>query len=138
MAAAVTGENVCKGKGVEMAKSLVVVESPAKAKTITKFLGQGYSVLASLGHVRALPSKTGSVDISKDFEPNYQVLPQSRKFLQEMKAALKGCEDLYLATDLDREGEAIAWHIVNALNLNGTGKKGRPLLKRITFHEITR
>lgn len=121
-----------------MAKSLVVVESPAKAKTITKFLGKGYLVLASLGHVRALPSKAGSVDIKNDFEPKYQILPRSRRFLKEMKAALKECEELYLATDLDREGEAIAWHIVNVLNLNGSGKKDSPKIKRITFHEITK
>jgi len=121
-----------------MAKSLVVVESPAKAKTISKFLGKEYSVLASLGHVRALPSKKGSVDIGKDFEPKYQILPQSRKFLKEIKTSLKGCEELYLATDLDREGEAIAWHIVNALQLGGKGKSDAPLLKRITFHEITK
>jgi DNA topoisomerase-1 len=94
--------------------------------------------MASLGHVRALPSKTGSVDISKDFEPKYQILPRSRKFLKEMKTALKGCDELYLATDLDREGEAIAWHIINALNLNGSIKQSGPLIKRITFHEITR
>jgi DNA topoisomerase-1 len=121
-----------------MAESLVVVESPAKAKTIIKFLGKGFSVLASLGHVRALPSKTGSVDISKDFEPKYQVLPQSRKFLNQMKTSLKDCRELYLATDMDREGEAIAWHLVNALHLNGSSRKDGPLIKRITFHEITK
>jgi len=121
-----------------MAESLVVVESPAKAKTISKFLGNEFSVLASLGHIRALPSKTGSVDINKDFEPKYQILPQSRKFLNQMKASLKDCKEVYLATDMDREGEAIAWHLVNALHLNGSTKKDGPLIKRITFHEITK
>jgi DNA topoisomerase-1 len=95
-----------------------------------------------MGHVRALPSKSGSVDISKDFEPRYAVLPQSKKHLDKIEKALRHCGTVYLATDMDREGEAISWHLTVSLGLgNGTppARKGRPLeVKRIVFHEITR
>ncbi|MDY6857514.1 MAG: type I DNA topoisomerase [Thermodesulfobacteriota bacterium] len=127
-----------------MAKSLVIVESPAKANTIKKFLGKDFLVMASMGHVRALPSKPGSVDIENDFEPQYQVLPQRKKDISQIKKAIKSCESIYLATDLDREGEAIAWHLLDILGLNNGNalkKEGNsPLLsvKRITFYEITR
>ena len=127
-----------------MAKSLVIVESPAKANTIKKFLGKDFLVMASMGHVRALPSKTGSVDIENDFEPQYQVLPQRKKDISQIKKALKNCENIYLATDLDREGEAIAWHLLEILGLNDgkAKKKGGispfPSVKRITFYEITK
>ncbi len=104
-----------------MAKSLVIVESPAKAKTIEKFLGKGFKVLASYGHVRALPSKQGSVDIEQDFEPKYHVLPESQKQLDQLKKEAKGCDELILATDLDREGEAIAWHLLEALGIDENG-----------------
>ncbi len=119
-----------------MAKSLVIVESPAKAKTIEKFLGKGFKVLASYGHVRALPSKQGSVDIANDFEPKYHVLPESKKQLDLLKKEVKGCDELILATDLDREGEAIAWHLLEALGIDEQGAK--PTVKRVTFHEITK
>ncbi len=119
-----------------MAKSLVIVESPAKAKTIEKFLGPGYRVLASYGHVRALPSKQGSVDIARDFEPQYHVLPESRKHIETLKKEAKGSEELILATDPDREGEAIAWHLLQALGIREDG--GVPRVKRVTFHEITK
>lgn len=123
-----------------MEKSLVIVESPAKAKTISKFLGKDYKVLACLGHVRALPSKQGSVDMGDDIVPKYDVIPASKKYLKEIGKALKGCNTVYLATDLDREGEAIAWHLVAALKLRpeNQSKNQQRDIKRITFHEITR
>ena len=119
-----------------MAKSLVIVESPAKAKTIEKFLGKGFKVLASYGHVRALPSKQGSVDVAHDFEPKYHVLPESKKQLDLLKKEAQGSDELILATDLDREGEAIAWHLLEALGIDEQGSK--PTVKRVTFHEITK
>ncbi len=119
-----------------MSTKLVIVESPAKAKTIEKFLGSDYRVLASFGHVRALPSKQGSVDIENDFEPKYAVLPESKKHLDAIKKGLKGADALLLATDPDREGEAISWHLLAALGLSG--KKQTLPVKRVVFHEITR
>jgi DNA topoisomerase-1 len=119
-----------------MAQHLVIVESPAKAKTIEKFLGKDFKVLASYGHVRALPSKQGSVDIENDFEPKYAVLPDSKKHIQSIKKDLEKSDSLLLATDPDREGEAIAWHLLAALGLN-KGKKNLPV-KRVVFHEITK
>jgi DNA topoisomerase-1 len=119
-----------------MPQHLVIVESPAKAKTIEKFLGKDYRVLASFGHVRALPSKQGSVDIESDFTPKYAVLPESRKHIDAIGKALKEADILLLATDPDREGEAIAWHLLAALGLD---KKKRQLpVRRVVFHEITR
>ena len=119
-----------------MAQSLVIVESPAKAKTIEKFLGKGYKVLASYGHVRALPSKQGSVDVDHDFEPKYQILPDSKKQVSLLKKEAAKSDELILATDLDREGEAIAWHLLEALGLDENSSK--PKVKRVTFHEITK
>jgi DNA topoisomerase-1 len=119
-----------------MGHNLVIVESPAKAKTIEKFLGPGYRVLASFGHVRALPSKQGSVDVEHDFTPKYAVLPESKKHVDAIKAALKGADSLLLATDPDREGEAISWHLLAALGFKGD-KPTLPV-KRVVFHEITR
>jgi DNA topoisomerase-1 len=98
-------------------KSLVIVESPAKAKTINKYLGSDFEVKASMGHVRDLPSKGLSVDIENDFEPTYEITPSRKKTVASLKAAAKGCSDLYLATDLDREGEAIAWHLAQVLGV---------------------
>jgi len=118
-----------------MAQSLVIVESPAKAKTIEKFLGKGYKVLASYGHVRALPSKQGSVDTAENFKPNYQILPDSAKHISLLKKEVAKSDELILATDLDREGEAIAWHLLEALEIDEKGKK--PIVKRVTFNEIT-
>lgn len=118
-----------------MSQHLVIVESPAKAKTIEKFLGKEYRVLASFGHVRALPSKQGSVDIEHDFEPKYAVLPESKKHIDAIKKELKSCDSLLLATDPDREGEAISWHLLAALGLDG--KKSLPV-RRVVFHEITK
>ncbi len=118
-----------------MAQSLVIVESPAKAKTIEKFLGKGYKVLASYGHVRALPSKQGSVDTDNNFAPNYQILPDSAKHISVLKKEVAKSDELILATDLDREGEAIAWHLLEALGIDEYANK--PVVKRVTFHEIT-
>ncbi len=119
-----------------MANSLVIVESPAKAKTIEKFLGKGYQVLASYGHVRDLPSKDGSVDVENDFLPKYIVSAKAKKQLSLLKKALKGADELILATDPDREGEAIAWHLLEALGVNEKGDK--PKVSRVVFHEITK
>jgi DNA topoisomerase-1 len=118
-----------------MAHQLVIVESPAKAKTIEKFLGSNYRVLASFGHVRALPSKQGSVDTANDFEPKYHVLPESKKHIDAIKKELKGADRLLLATDPDREGEAISWHLLAALGLD---KKPKIPIQRVVFHEITK
>jgi DNA topoisomerase-1 len=119
-----------------MPQNLVIVESPAKAKTIEKFLGNEFKVLASFGHVRALPSKQGSVDIEHDFTPKYHVLPESKKHIDAIKAALKDAKNLLLATDPDREGEAISWHLLAALGLDK--KSPGTSIKRVVFHEITR
>lgn len=119
-----------------MAQALVIVESPAKAKTIEKFLGPGYKVLASYGHVRALPSKQGSVDVARDFTPKYEVLTESKRHLDAIRKALKESDRLLLATDPDREGEAISWHLLAALGLDH-GKVAVPV-QRVVFHEITK
>ena len=98
-------------------KSLVIVESPAKAKTIHKYLGPDFEVQASMGHVRDLPSKGLNVDIENDFEPTYEIMPGKKRTVTALKAAVKNCDKLYLATDLDREGEAIAWHLAQLLGV---------------------
>ncbi|MBJ6723292.1 type I DNA topoisomerase [Geomesophilobacter sediminis] len=119
-----------------MSQHLVIVESPAKAKTIEKFLGPEYKVLASFGHVRALPSKQGSVDVDHEFEPKYAVLPESKKHIEAIKKETKGIASLLLATDPDREGEAISWHLLAALGLD---RKKAPFdIRRVVFHEITK
>ena len=115
-----------------MGKTLVVVESPAKAKTIKKYLGTGYEVLASKGHVKDLPKKMG-IDVEKGFQETYEIVPGKEKVLQELKAAAKQADDILLATDPDREGEAIAWHLAEELV---TGKPENA--KRVEFHEITK
>lgn len=115
---------------------LVVVESPAKAKTINKYLGDDYKVLASYGHIRDLPSKDGSVDPDKDFAMTWEFSAAGRKHLNDIMAALKDCDTLILASDPDREGEAIAWHILEELKAKKKldGKK----IQRVVFHEITK
>lgn len=120
-----------------MSKALVIVESPAKAKTIEKFLGGGFKVVASYGHVRSIPSKKGSVDIEKNFEPKYAVIETKQKYIDAIEDEIKkGISDIYLATDLDREGEAIAWHLTVVLGIdNGSGKVN---VHRIKFSEITK
>jgi DNA topoisomerase-1 len=114
-----------------MAKNLVIVESPAKAKTIEKFLGSDYSVMSSFGHIRDLPKKGLSIDIDKGFEPKYEISPDKKKVVSDLKAAAKN-SDVWLASDEDREGEAIAWHLTQALGLDPK------TTKRIVFHEITK
>lgn len=98
-------------------KSLVIVESPAKVKTINKYLGPDFDVKASMGHVRDLPSKGINVDIENDFAPTYDIMPGKKRTVISLRAAAKKCDKLYLATDLDREGEAIAWHLSELLNI---------------------
>ncbi len=115
-----------------MGKNLVIVESPAKAKTIEKFLGKDYTVMSSYGHVRDLPKEDISIDLEKNFEPKYQVLPDKEKIISELKKASKNAEFVWLATDEDREGEAIAWHLAETLKIE------KEKLKRIVFHEITK
>ncbi len=115
-----------------MGKTLVVVESPAKAKTIKKYLGAGYEVMASKGHVKDLPKKMG-IDIEHGFEETYEVIAGKEKALAELKEAAKTAEEVLLATDPDREGEAIAWHLSEEL---AVGKK--KVTKRVEFHEITK
>src|SRR6478752_9341356 len=113
-----------------MAKPLVIVESPAKAKTISKFLGNAYDVRASVGHVADLPSKGMAVDVDHGFKPTYELTERGKQVVKELKAALKDASELYLATDEDREGEAISWHLVEQL-------KPKVPVKRMVFHEIT-
>ena len=96
-------------------KYLVIVESPAKAKTINKYLGSDFHVQASMGHIRDLPSKGLNVDIEKNFEPTYDITPGRKRIVNSLKSLAKQCDKLYLATDLDREGEAIAWHLAQVL-----------------------
>ncbi len=115
-----------------MAKNLVIVESPAKAKTIGKFLGDEYIVKSSIGHIRDLPKKEMGVDVEKGFEPAYIISPEKKQVVSELKKLAKDSEIVWLATDEDREGEAIAWHLLEALDLNE--KKTR----RIVYHEITK
>ena len=114
-----------------MNKNLVIVESPAKAKTIEKFLGRDYVVKSSFGHIRDLPKKGLSIDIDKGFEPKYEISPDKQKVVRELKVAAKNHE-VWLASDEDREGEAIAWHLAQALKLDPKSTK------RIVFHEITK
>ncbi len=116
-----------------MAKNLVIVESPAKAKTLQKYLGRDYQVKASVGHVMDLPKSKLGVDIENDFRPDYQVLHGKKKIVSELKAAAKGKENIFLAPDPDREGEAIAWHIAESL-----GKEHRGRMHRVLFNEITK
>ncbi len=111
---------------------LVIVESPSKAHTIKKYLGSGYEVLASKGHVRDLPVKRLGVDIKKDFEPKYEIMKDKTSLVEELKAAVKKCDNVYLATDPDREGEAISWHLAYILGLPLDSKN------RIEFNEITK
>ncbi len=116
-----------------MTKNLVIVESPAKAKTINKYLGRDFEVKASMGHVRDLPKKSFGVDIKKGFLPEYEVLPSRKKVLAELREAAKEAPAVYLAADPDREGEAICWHIAEELSA-----RARKKVRRVVFNEITR
>lgn len=120
--------------------NLVIVESPAKGRTIEKYLGSGYRVLASFGHVRDLPQKELGVDVDHNYEPKYVIPAKAKKVISALKEAVSQAELIYLATDYDREGEAIAWHVTQAVGLGSTKSKiiNHKLFKRITFHEITK
>ena len=115
-----------------MSKNLVIVESPAKAKTIEKYLGSDFVVKSSMGHIRALPRKNGSVDVPNKYKPIFEIDPGKKKIITELKKATKAAETVWLASDEDREGEAIAWHLAEVLKLNPKNTK------RIVFHEITK
>lgn len=115
-----------------MEKNLVIVESPAKAKTIEKFLGKDFHVMSSYGHIRDLKKKDFSIDIEDNFKPIYEVPADKKKVVSELKAAAKNAETVWLASDEDREGEAISWHLFDALNLKAENTR------RIVFHEITK
>ena len=114
-----------------MAK-LVIVESPAKAKSIGKYLGRGYEVVASMGHLRDLPKSTLGVDVDNDFQPRYIPIRGKDKTIKEIKSKVAKSSAVYLATDPDREGEAISWHLAALLNLDLNEKN------RVTFNEITK
>src|SRR5271157_899882 len=118
-----------------MPKALVIVESPAKAKTINKYLGKDFIVKASLGHIKDLPKKDLAVDVEHGFEPRYEVIEGKKKLISELKQAAKSVENVYLAADPDREGEAICQHLQEVLR---EGKKNGPHIYRVMFNEITR
>ena len=116
-----------------MAKNLVIVESPAKAKTIEGFLGKDFIVKSSIGHIRDLPKKGGmAIDVDNGFEPRYEITPDKKAVVSELKKLSDKSETVWLATDEDREGEAIAWHLIEALKLDESK------IKRIVFNEITK
>ena len=115
-----------------MAKNLVIVESPAKAKTIEKFLGEGFTVKSSFGHIRDLAKGDSAIDIEKGYLPNYIVSTDKKKIVTELKKLAKDADMVWLASDEDREGEAISWHLSEVLGLKPNNTK------RIVFHEITK
>ena len=115
-----------------MAKYLVIVESPAKVKTVKKYLGANYEVAASMGHVRDLPKSRLGIDVEHDFEPKYITIRGKGELLASLRKAAKKADKVYLATDPDREGEAISWHLMQAL------KEDPKKMHRITFNEITK
>ena len=117
-----------------MGKSLLIVESPTKARTLNRYLGRRFDVKASVGHVKDLPEKSLGVDIERNFEPQYQIVKGKAKILEELKKAAQKAEEVYLGPDPDREGEAIAWHIASEIN----GEKDTGKIKRVLFHELTK
>ena len=110
---------------------LIIVESPSKAKTLQKFLGDDYSILASVGHIRDLPKNDLGVDLENNFKANYIASPDKSKVIKELKSKVKDAKTIYIATDPDREGEAIGWHLIEIL-------KPKVPIKRLVFHEITK
>src|ERR671939_599249 len=116
-----------------MAKALVIVESPAKAKTIGKYLGPQYVVKASLGHIKDLPKKNLAVAVDSDFQPDYQIIEGKKKLIQELRQTAKKVESIYLAADPDREGEAICAHLQEELD----GASQERQIYRVMFNEIT-
>src|SRR5271167_3687458 len=124
-----------------MGKSLVIVESPAKAKTIGKYLGKQFVVKASLGHIKDLPKKDLAVDVDNGFRPKYEVIEGKKKLMQELRDAAKSVESIYLAADPDREGEAICWHLQEELKWKKGDKRSQedsPKFFRVMFNEITK
>ncbi|MDH3894465.1 MAG: toprim domain-containing protein, partial [Chromatiales bacterium] len=119
-----------------MSKNLVIVESPAKAKTIKKYLGSDFEVMASYGHVRDLVPKEGAVDTDHGFEMRYEVIEKNEKHVKSIEKALKKADALYLATDPDREGEAISWHLLELLKESGA--LDDKAVHRVHFYEITK
>ncbi len=115
-----------------MSKSLVIVESPAKARTINRYLGDDYTVIASMGHVRDLPKKDLAVDVENGFALTYATIDDKKKVVSEIKKAAKKADSIYLATDPDREGEAIGWHLLELL------KAGEKPVYRVSLEEITK
>src|SRR5690348_12332531 len=122
-----TSESGNRDKAV--AQGLIIVESPAKARTLKRFLGDRFDVRASMGHVRDLPEKEMGVEVDDGFKPHYEVVESRRKTITELRSAAKKDQEVILASDPDREGEAIAWHLAEVLKLRDP--------KRIEFHEIT-
>src|SRR5438067_8784251 len=113
-----------------MPKDLIIVESPAKTRTLAGFLGKSYDIRASMGHVRDLPKSKLGVDVDRSFRPSYTVIPDRKNIIEDLKRAAMGSRTVYLASDPDREGEAIAWHLVHGLGIeNGKG---------VVLNEITR
>ncbi|MFT7533793.1 MAG: DNA topoisomerase-1, partial [Gammaproteobacteria bacterium] len=119
-----------------MSNKLIIVESPAKARTMGRYLGKDFQALASYGHVRDLLAKTGAVDTENDFAMNYVLIDRNKKHVDAIAKALKKCDALYLATDPDREGEAISWHLYELMKERGV-LKDKPVY-RVVFHEITK
>jgi DNA topoisomerase-1 len=115
-----------------MSKNLVIVESPAKAKTIEGYLGKDFKVASSYGHVRDLPKGDNAIDIKNRFKPTYEITPDKKEVIKQLKNLVKDAETIFLASDDDREGEAISWHLKEVLNLNDSQTK------RIVFREITK
>ena len=117
-------------------KSLVIVESPAKAKTIGKYLGRAYRVRATVGHIMDLPEKKLGIDIEHGFEPELVAIPGKEKTIADLKSAARESREVFIATDPDREGEAIAWHVAQQIR----PKRGQPVIpiRRVLFHEITK
>src|ERR1017187_263285 len=115
-----------------MAKNLVIVESPAKAKTIKGFLGNDFEVKSSFGHIRDLPKSDKAIDVKNNFAPQYEISDDKKSIVSDLKKAAKSADTVWLATDEDREGEAISWHLAEALNLDVAKTN------RIVFHEITK
>ena len=120
--------------------NLILVESPTKCRTIQKFLGTDYIVKASYGHIRDLPQKSLGIDVAHDFEPKYVIPQKAKQNVSQLKKDAEKAEKIILATDEDREGEAIAWHLVRALGLDRNKRQATSdkRVERIVFHEITK
>ncbi len=121
----------------KQSKSLVIVESPTKARTMTRFLGSEYKVVSSMGHIVDLPERKLGIDIENDFKPQYKILKGKNKIARQLKSEAKKVDTVYLATDPDREGEAISWHIKNLISKDKKSKSGKEFV-RVIFHEITK